>query len=154
MPIRKTAAAHTGTSATSASKAKPKLLGGGNPQIAKGYGDAPVQAYLQAIPDWKRAVAMRLDELITHAYPKVQKAVKWNTPMYGTDEKTFFMGFHMITKYVKVAFFQGAQLKPLPPDASTQKAVRYLHIHEHATLDEKQFTAWVKQAAKLPGEKM
>jgi hypothetical protein len=143
-----------GKSAPAKATTEVKLLAGGNPQIAKGYGDAPVQAYLQAIPDWKRAVAMRLDELITHAYPKVQKAVKWNTPMYGTDEKTFFMGFHMITKYVKVAFFQGAQLKPLPPDASTQKAVRYLHIHEHATLDEKQFTAWVKQAAKLPGEKM
>ncbi len=143
-----------GKSAPTKATTEVKLLAGGNPQIAKGYGDAPVQAYLQAIPDWKRAVAMRLDELITHAYPKVQKAVKWNTPMYGTDEKTFFMGFHMITKYVKVAFFQGAQLKPLPPDSSTQKAVRYLHIHEHATLDEKQFTAWVKQAAKLPGEKM
>jgi hypothetical protein len=135
-------------------KAPVKLLAGGNPQIAKGYGEEVVQAYLQAIPDWKRAVAIRLDELITRSYPKVQKAVKWNTPMYGTDEKTFFMGFHMITKYVKVAFFQGAQLNPIPPDKSTQKDVRYLHIHEHDTLDEKQFIAWVKQAAKLPGEKM
>lgn len=135
-------------------KAPVKLLAGGNPQIAKGYGDEVVQAYLQAIPDWKRAVAVRLDALITRAYPKVQKAVKWNTPMYGTDEKTFFMGFHMISKYVKVAFFQGAQLNPIPPDRSTQKNVRYLHIHEHDTLDEKQFLAWVKQAAKLPGEKM
>jgi hypothetical protein len=131
-----------------------KLLAGGNPQIAKGYGNEVVQAYLKAIPDWKHAVAVRLDELITRAYPKVQKAVKWNTPMYGTDEKSFFMGFHMITKYVKVAFFQGAQLEPMPPDKSTQKAVRYLHIHENDTLDEKQFIAWVKQAAKLPGEKM
>jgi hypothetical protein len=131
-----------------------KLLAGGNPQIAKGYGDEVVQTYLHAIPDWKRTVAVRLDELITRAYPKVQKAVKWNTPMYGTDEKTFFMGFHMITKYVKVAFFQGAQLEPMPPDKSTQKAVRYLHIHEHDTLDEQQFITWVKQAAKLPGEKM
>jgi hypothetical protein len=134
--------------------AKVKLLAGGNPQITKGYGDGPVQAYLQAIPDWKREVSVRLDALITRAFPKVQKAVKWNTPMYGTDEKTFFMGFHMITRYVKVAFFQGAQLTPLPPDASTQKAVRYLHIHEHDTIDEKQFIAWVKQAAKLSGEKM
>ncbi|HRF78990.1 MAG TPA: DUF1801 domain-containing protein, partial [Flavobacteriales bacterium] len=131
-----------------------KLLAGGNPQIAKGYGDEVVQAYITAIPDWKREVSVRLDALITKAFPKVQKAVKWNTPMYGTDEKNFFMGFHMITKYVKVAFFQGAQLKPLPPDASTQKAVRYLHIHENDTLDEKQFISWVKQAAKLPGEKM
>ncbi|MGV3638581.1 MAG: DUF1801 domain-containing protein [Flavobacteriales bacterium] len=131
-----------------------KILTGGNPQIAKGYGDEVVQAYLRAIPDWKRDVAVRLDELITRAYPKVQKAVKWNTPMYGTDEKTYFMGFHMITKYVKVAFFQGAQLKPIPPDKSTQKHVRYLHIHENDTLDEQQFIAWVKQAAQLPGEKM
>jgi len=131
-----------------------KLLAGGNPQIAKGYGDAPVQAYLQAIPDWKREVAVRLDALITRAFPTVQKAVKWNTPMYGTDEKTFFMGFHMVMKYVKVAFFHGSQLRPLPPDTSTQKNVRYLHIHENDTLDEKQFIAWVKQAAKLPGTKM
>ncbi len=131
-----------------------KLLTGGNPRIAKGYGEEVVQAYLQAIPDWKREVSVRLDALITRAFPNVQKAVKWNTPMYGTNEKTFFMGFHMITKYVKVAFFQGAQLEPMPPDASTQKAVRYLHIKENDTLDEKQFMAWVKQAAKLPGEKM
>lgn len=136
------------------SAASVKLLAGGNPQIAKGYGDAPVQVYLQAIPDWKREVAMRLDALIICALPKVQKAVKWNTPMYGTDGKTFFMGFHMVTKYVKVAFFQGALLKPLPPDASTQKKVRYLHIHENDTIDEKQFISWVKQAAKLSGEKM
>lgn len=131
-----------------------KLLAGGNPQIAKGYGDEVVQAYIAAIPDWKREVSVRLDALITKAFPKVQKAVKWNTPMYGTDEKNFFMGFHMITKYVKVAFFQGTQLKPLPPDKSTQKAVRYLHIHEGDTIDEKQFISWVKQAAELPGEKM
>jgi hypothetical protein len=131
-----------------------KLLSGGNPQIAKGYGDEVVQAYLQAIPDWKRKVSVRLDALITRGYPKVQKAVKWNTPMYGTDDKTFFMGFHMTTKYVKVAFFQGVQLEPMPPDKSTQKNVRYLHIHETDTIDEKQFLSWVKQAAKLPGDKM
>lgn len=135
-------------------EASVKLLSGGNPQIAKGYGDEVVQAYIAAIPDWKREVAIRLDALITKAFPKVQKAVKWNTPMYGTNEKTFFMGFHMVTKYVKVAFFQGSELKPLPPDASTQKKVRYLHIHENDTLDEKQFMAWVKQAMNLPGEKM
>lgn len=151
---KKTTAKVSSKSAPPRTAAKVKLLAGGNPQIAKGYGEEVVQAYLQAIPDWKRAVSVRLDALITKAFPKVQKAVKWNTPMYGTDEKTFFMGFHMITKYVKVAFFQGAQLKPLPPDASTQKAVRYLHIHENDTIDEKQFIAWVKQAAKLPGEKM
>ncbi len=155
MAIAKTSTAPKKAAKKSAAKAKPeKLLSGGNPQIAKGYGDAPVQAYIQAIPDWKREVAARLDALITRALPKVQKAVKWNTPMYGTDEKTFFMGFHMITKYVKVAFFQGAFLKPLPPDASTQKKVRYLHIHENDKLDEKLFISWVKQASALDGEKM
>lgn len=128
-----------------------KLLSGGNPQIAKGYGDAPVQAYLQAIPDWKREVAVELDALITRALPKVQKAVKWNTPMYGMEDNGFFMGFNMTTKYVKVAFFQGALLEPLPPDASTQKKVRYLHIREQDVMDKEQITAWVKQAAKLPG---
>ncbi len=151
-PAKKTAPAKT--TAVKKSVATVKLLAGDNPQIAKGYGDAPVQAYIQAIPDWKREVAARLDALVTRTLPKVEKAVKWNTPMYGTDPKTFFLGFHMVTKYVKVAFFQGALLKPLPPDASTQKKVRYLHIHERDTLDEKQFIAWVKQAATLPGEKM
>ena len=104
-----------------------KLLSGGHQQIARGYGEAPVQAYLQAIPDRKREVPVRSDALITRALPKVEKAVKGITPMYGTDGKIYFMGFHMVTKYVKVAIFQGALLKPMPPDASTQKKVRYLH---------------------------
>ncbi|MBK6776751.1 MAG: DUF1801 domain-containing protein [Flavobacteriales bacterium] len=155
MPVTKTSKAPKKAAKKPAAKAAPvKLLSGGNPQIAKSYGDEPVQAYIQAIPDWKREVAARLDALITRAVPKVQKAVKWNTPMYGTDGKTFFMGFHMITKYVKVAFFQGALLTPLPPDASTQKKVRYLHIHENDKLDENQFMSWVKQAYALDGEKL
>ncbi|MBK7555707.1 MAG: DUF1801 domain-containing protein [Flavobacteriales bacterium] len=155
MPVTKTSKAPKKAAKKPAAKAAPvKLLSGGNPQIAKGYGDEPVQAYIQAIPDWKRVVAARLDALITRAVPKVQKAVKWNTPMYGTDGKTFFMGFHMITKYVKVAFFQGALLTPLPPDASTQKKVRYLHIRENDKLDENQFMSWVKQAYALDGEKL
>ncbi len=155
MPVTKTSKAPKKAAKKPAAKAAPvKLLSGGNPQIAKSYGDEPVQAYIQAIPDWKREVAARLDALITRAVPKVQKAVKWNTPMYGTDGKAFFMGFHMITKYVKVAFFQGALLTPLPPDASTQKKVRYLHIHENDKLDEKQFMSWVKQAYALDGEKL
>jgi hypothetical protein len=152
-PAKKTAPAQR-TTVPKETAGPVKLLSGGNPQIAKGYGEAPVKAYLQALPDWKREVAVRLDALITQAFPKVQKAVKWNTPMYGTDGKTYFMGFHMITKYVKVAFFEGAKLKPMPPDASTQKKVRYLHIYENDPIDEKQFIAWVKQAAKLPGEKL
>ena len=155
MPVTKTSKAPKKAAKKPAAKAAPvKLLSGGNPQIAKGYGDEPVQAYIQAIPDWKREVAARLDALITRAVPKVQKAVKWNTPMYGADGKTFFMGFHMITKYVKVPFFQGAFLTPLPPDASTQKKVRYLHIRENDKLDENQFMSWVKQAYALDGEKL
>lgn len=131
-----------------------KLLTGGNPQIAKGYGEEPVQTYLQAIPDWKRAVAVELDALISRTVPKVLKAVKWNTPLYGVEENTYFMGFNMTAKYVKVAFFNGAMLEPLPPDASTQRKVRYLHIRENDQVDKKQISAWVKQAAKLPGVKM
>ncbi len=134
--------------------AEPKLLSGGNPQIAKGYGDAPVQAYIAAIPGWKRDVGRRLDALIVRAVPGVQKAVKWNSPFYGMDDKHWFMSFHCFAKYMKIAFFRGASLRPVPPVTSTQKDVRYLHVHEDAEFDEAQFTAWVKQASKLPGEKM
>jgi hypothetical protein len=133
---------------------KVKLLSGGNPQIALGHGDETVQAYIAAMPGWKRAVGELLDRLITRAVPKVTKAVKWNTPLYGLDEPTRFMGFNCTTKYVKVAFFMGAHLDPRPPDTSTQKDVRYLHIRENDKLDEKQFLRWVKEAAKLPGVKM
>lgn len=131
-----------------------KLLTGGNPQIPLGHGDAVVQAYIAAMPGWKRAVGELLDRLITRAVPKVTKAVKWNTPLYGLDRDTRFMGFNCTTKYVKVAFFMGAHLKPMPPDASTQKHVRYLHIHADDQLDEKQFVRWVKEAAALPGVRM
>ncbi len=129
-------------------------LSGGNPQIAKGYGDAPIKAYIDAMPGWKSAVGKKLDALVTRAVPGVRKAVKWNSPMYGADETTYFLGLHVFDKYVKVAFFTGAQLDPEPPVLSKQKNVRYFHIHEDDKLDEKQFTSWVKQAAKLPGEKM
>jgi len=132
----------------------PKLLAGGNPQIAKGYGDAPVQAYIAAMPGWKSALGAKLDALITRAVPGVQKAVKWNSPLYGIEEGRWFLGIHVFTRYVKVAFFQGAALKPVPPGKSKQHTVRYLDIHEDDALDEKQFTAWVKQASKLPGERM
>ena len=135
--------------------AKPvKLLSGGNPQIAKGYGDAPVQAYIAAMPGWKQALGRRLDELITNALPGVSKAVKWNSPFYGVEEGVWFMSFHCFAKYVKVAFFRGASLRPIPPGESKQKEVRYLDIREHDELDEAQLTAWVKQASKLPGERM
>lgn len=134
--------------------AKPKLLSGGNPQIAKAYGDAPVKAYIAAMPGWKRGVGRRLDALISRTVPGVHKAVKWNSPLYGVEEGVWFLSFHCFTRYVKVAFFRGAALRPVPPGKSRQKHVRYLDIHEDGTLDEVQFTAWVKQAAALPGEKM
>ena len=127
-----------------------KLLSGGNPQVAKGDGDAPVQAYIAAMPGWKRDVGARLDALIVGAVPKVQKAVKWNSPFYGLDGNGWFLSFHVFARYVKVTFFRGASLRPVPPGASKQKDVRYLDIHEGA-FDEAQLIKWVKQAAKLPG---
>ncbi len=132
-------------------KTKVKLLSGGNPQMAKGDGDAPVQAYIAAMPQWKREVGEWLDEVITRALPKVRKAVKWNSPFYGIEGQGWFLSFHVFAKYVKVAFFKGASLKPLPPGESKQKYVRYLDIHEGDKLDEKQMALWVKQAAKVPG---
>ncbi len=133
---------------------KVKLLSGGNPQIAKGYGNEPVQAYIEAMPGWKQDVGRKLDGLILRAVPKVKKAVKWNTPFYGLDGETWFVAFHCLTKYVKVAFMMGAHLDPQPPGTSKQKNVRYLDIREGDPIDEQQFVAWVKQAAKLPGEKL
>lgn len=141
-------------SAKPTTAAAPKLLSGGNPQIAKGYGDAPIQAYIAAMPDWKSDVGRRLDALIVRAVPEVHKAVKWNSPFYGMDDKHWFLSFHCFAKYIKIAFFRGAELKPVPPVTSTQKEVRYFHIHEGDKLDEAQFTSWVKQASKLPGLKM
>jgi hypothetical protein len=134
--------------------AKPKLLSGDNPQIAKAYGDAPVQAYIAAIPGWKRDVARRVDEIVSRVVPGVRKAVKWNSPMYGVEEQIWFLSMHCFAKYVKVAFFRGASLSPQPPGASKQAHVRYLDIREDDKLDEAQFTAWVKRASELPGEKM
>lgn len=133
--------------------AKPKLLSGGNPQIPKGFGDAPVQAYIAAMPGWKRDTGRRLDDLIERTVPGVSKAVKWNSPFYGVEEGVWFLSFHCFTKYIKVTFFRGASLDPVPPGTSKHKDVRYLDIHE-GELDEAQFTAWVKQASELPGEKM
>ena len=127
------------------------LLSGGNPQIAKGEGDAPVQAYIGAMPDWKRAVGRRLDALIVRSVPSVRKAVKWNSPFYGIETQGWFLSFHVFTRYVKVTFFYGASVQPLPPGASKHKTVRYLDIHEGDELDEAQLTSWVKQAAAMPG---
>jgi hypothetical protein len=133
--------------------AKPKLLSGGNPQIAKGSGDAPVQAYIAAMPGWKREVGRRLDTLIARTVPGVAKAVKWNSPFYGVEDGAWFLSFHCFAKYIKVAFFRGASLRPVPPGASKHKQVRYLDIYEDQ-LDEAQFADWVKQASRLPGERM
>ena len=134
--------------------AKPALLAGGTPQIAKADGDAPVQAYIAAMPGWKRDVGRRLDALITRTVPDVRKAVKWNTPFYGIEGQGWFLGFHCLTKYVKVAFFRGTSLRPVPPGESKSKDTRYLDIHEDDQLDEVLLAAWLKQASQLPGERM
>src|SRR5262245_26466991 len=135
--------------------AEPVLLSGGNPQIAKGYGDAPVEAYIAAMPGWKRDVGRRLDEIVVRTVPGVRKAVKWNSPFYGVEDEGqgWFLSFHCFTNYVKVAFFRGASLRPVPPGESKQKDVRYLDIHEDE-LHEAQFADWVKQASQLPGERL
>jgi hypothetical protein len=133
--------------------AKPVLLSGGNPQIAKGYGDAPVQAYIAAMPGWKSELGRHLDALIVRTVPGVKKAVKWNSPFYGVEDGVWFLSFHVFTKYVKVTFLNGASLSPLPPGASKHPKVRYLDIYE-GKLDEAQFVDWVKQASQLPGERM
>jgi hypothetical protein len=132
--------------------AKPVLLAGGNPQIAKADGDTPVQAYIAAMPGWKRDVGRHLDALIVRTVPDVRRAVKWNSPFYGVEGQGWFLNFHCFTKYVKVAFFRGTSLRPVPPGASKHKEVRYLDIHEDDPLDEAQLAAWVKQAGQLPGE--
>jgi hypothetical protein len=146
------------TSAKVAKKAaaKPVLLSGGNPQIAKGYGDAPVQAYIAAMPGWKRDVGRHLDSLIVCTVPAARKAVKWNSPFYGVEDQGagWFLAFHCFTKYVKVTFFRGTSLRPLPPGESKHKEVRYLDIREDEPLDEAQLAAWVRQASQLPGERM
>jgi hypothetical protein len=134
--------------------AKPTLLAGGNPQIAKANGDAPVQAYIAAMPGWKRDVGRRLDALIERSIPGVRKAVKWNSPLYGVEGQGWFLGIHCFTNYVKVAFFRGTSLRPVPPGESKNKDTRYLDIHEDDQLDEAQLAAWVKQASQLPGERM
>ena len=133
------------------SEAKPvKLLSGGNPQIPKGDGDGPVQAYIAAMPDWKSDVGRRLDALIEKNVPNVQKAVRWNSPFYGVEGQGWFVSFHVFTRYVKVTFFRGTSLEPLPPGSSKDPETRYYDIYE-GELDETQMAEWVKQAAALPG---
>ena len=130
---------------------KPTLLAGGNPQIAKADGDGPVQAYIAAMPGWKRELGQRLDTLVVRTVPGVRKAVKWNSPFYGVEGRGWFLSLHCYTRYLKVAFFRGTALRPLPPGESKQPEVRYLDIHEHDPFDEAQMASWIRQAAALPG---
>ena len=132
---------------------KPKLLSGGNPQIPKGDGNAPVQAYIAAMPGWKSAVGRQLDTLIERTVPGVAKAVRWNTPFYGVPDDGFFVGYHCFTKYIKVSFFKGTSLEPMPPVSSKVEGARYFHIKEGEPLDEELFASWIRQAAAVPGWK-
>jgi hypothetical protein len=132
---------------------EPVLLSGGNPQIAKGYGDEPVQAYIAAMPGWKRDIGRELDRIITATVPGVAKAVKWNTPFYGNEGDGWFVSFHVFTRYIKVTFFQGAALEPLPAGKSKYPQVRYYDIHE-GQFEPDQFASWIAQASKLPGERL
>ena len=132
-----------------------KRLSGGNPQIAKGYGDEVVQAYIAAMPGWTRAVGRKVDALISGAVPDVRKAVKWNSPFYGAPGgETWFLSLHVYARYVKIAFFDGALLDPAPPEPSKSGNTRYFHVLEGEEIDEARFTSWVRQAGELPGEKM
>lgn len=133
---------------------RPVLLTGGNPQIAKGYGAAPVKEYIAAMPGWKRAIGRRLDALIVRTVPDVYKAVKYNGPLYGIEGQGWFMGFYCFTSYVKLTFFRGKSLRPVPPGESKHAEVRYFNIYENDRLDEAQLTDWIEQASRLPGEKL
>jgi hypothetical protein len=132
----------------------PALLSGVNPQIAKGHGDAPVEAWIAAAPGWKSDAARRIDDLVTHTVPDVQKAVKWNSPLYGMAGNGWFLSMHCYAKFIKIGFFRGTQLKPMPPEASKTPSARYLHVPEGEALDEGQFADWVRQASGLEGERM
>ena len=130
---------------------KPKLLSGGNPQIPKGEGDAPVQAYITALPGWKKQAGAKLDKLVENTVPGVRKAVKWNSPFYGVEGQGWFLSYHAFAKYLKVTFFRGAQLEPLPPVGSKDPNTRYVHIEEDQPGDERQLADWIRQAAAIPG---
>ncbi len=133
---------------------KPVLLSGGNPQIAKADGDAPVQAYIAAMPGWKREVGRRIDQLIEQTVPEVRKAVRWNTPFYGIEGQGWFLGYHCFTRYIKITFLRGASLTPVPPVPSKVDDVRYFHIHEDEEIDEGVLSDWIRQAAAQPGEEL
>ena len=147
--VRSVVPAATASKSTKALAKKPTLLAGGNPQIAKGDGDAPVQAYIAAMPGWKRDVGRRLDALVVRNVPNVRKAVRWNSPFYGVEGQGWFLGFHVFTHYVKVTFFRGTALRPIPP-GGTGKDARWIDIHEE-DLDEVLLATWIEQAASIPG---
>ncbi|HEY9568820.1 MAG TPA: DUF1801 domain-containing protein [Thalassobaculum sp.] len=132
---------------------EPVLLSGGNPQIPKGDGDPPVQAYIAAMPGWKREVGRRIDDIVVRTVPDVQKAVRWNSPFYGNQGDGWFLSVHVFTRYVKVTFFRGTSLQPVPPGKSKHREVRYLDIHEGDAFEE-QFADWVRQASRLPGQRL
>ena len=156
MPAKTPKKSYRASSKTAADQPgdKPRLLSGGNPQIAKADGDAPVQAYIAAMPGWKSDAGRRLDDLIVRAVPEVRKAVRWNSPFYGIEGNGWFLAYHCFTKYIKVTFMNGASLNPLPPVESKQADVRYFHIYEDEELDEELVTNWVRQASELPGENL
>lgn len=133
---------------------KPVLLSGGNPQIPKGYGDGPIKAYIAAMPGWKRDIGGRLDALIEKTVPNVYKAVKWNSPFYGIEGEGWFLSYHCFAKYIKLTFFRGTSLDPVPPVASKTPETRYFHIFEGEALDEARLSDWVRQASRLPGERL
>lgn len=139
---------------TKVSTKKPTLLSGGNPQIPKGDGDGPVQAYIAAMPGWKQDVGRRLDALIERTVPGVRKAVRWNSPFYGVDGQGWFLSYHCFTKYIKLTFLNGAELQPLPPVESKHERVRYFHIHEEDRFDEERLADWITQASQLPGDNL
>jgi hypothetical protein len=139
---------------TVAEAAEPKLLSGGNPQIAKGYGDEPVQAYIDAMPGWKGEVGRKLDALVVRTVPEAAKAVKWNSPFYGIEGQGWFLSFHCFNRYVKLTFFRGTSLDPVPPESSKTDEARYFHIRENDAWEEARLESWIRQASLLPGEKL
>ena len=149
--MQKKSARKTATATRTKTQDKPQLLSGGNPQIPRGDGDAPVAAYIAALPDWKQGVAERIDRAVMEAVPHAKKAVKWNSPFYGVEGHGWFLAMHAFAKYMKVTFFRGTSLEPQPPVASKVAEVRYLHIDEHGAFDEAQFKRWVRTASRLPG---
>jgi hypothetical protein len=151
---KRSVAKATGKSGSGKSGSGPVLLSGGNPQIPKGDGDGPVQDYIAAMPGWKRDVGRAIDDLVEKAVPDVRKAVKWNSPFYGIDDDGWFLSYHCFDKYVKLTFFRGTSLDPVPPEPSKTADTRYFHIREDDAIDEKLLTSWIRQASALPGERL